>query len=225
MKSLAQSIESLEGMRGEIITSAQETLIMMGISLSTTVFFGGMLGIMLFLTSDRQLFAHRGLYAVFGALTNFMRAFPFVILMIALGGISKWLIGTRIGPYAASFVLSVAGIFYFARLVEQNLKDIPRGIIEACTSMGASPLSIVGVLINEARSALVLSVTVLAIGLLSYSAAAGMIGGGGIGDLAIRYGYMRARSEVTVFVVLILSLVVIFIQALGNFFAKKLDKR
>ena len=119
----------------------------------------------------------------------------------------------------------MAGSFYFARLVEQNLRDVPRGIIEAVDSMGASPLTIVKVLLGEARSALVLSVTILCISLLSYSAAAGMIGGGGIGDLAVRYGYMRSKEEVTVFVVIILSIMVIIIQAIGNAIAKKLDKR
>lgn len=115
--------------------------------------------------------------------------------------------------------------FIFARLVEQNLKDIPKGIIEAVDSMGATPLTVVGVLLNESRSGLILSMTTLCISLLSYSAAAGMIGGGGLGDLAVRYGYMRSRTEVTVFVVIVLSVIVIIIQSIGNLLARKLDKR
>lgn len=220
-----KTIDSLNSIQGELITSFKETLIMMGLSTTFAVLIGGVFGIFLFLSSDKQLFANRPLYAVLGGFTNFMRAFPFIILMIAMGGITKAIVGTKIGPIAASLVLAVAGSFYFARLVEQNLKDVPKGIIEAVDSMGASPLTIIKVLLTEARSSLVLSVTILCISLLSYSAAAGMIGGGGLGDLAVRYGYMRSRSEITVVVVIILSIAVIIIQAVGNLLAKKLDKR
>jgi D-methionine transport system permease protein len=127
---------------------------------------------------------------------------------------------------AASLVLSVSGLFYFARLVEQNLREVPRGVIEAAISMGAAPMTIIRkVLLNEARAGMVSSITVLTIGLLSYSAAAGMIGGGGLGDLAIRYGYYRYQTEVIVFIVALLVLLVVVIQSLGNWIARKLDKR
>lgn len=226
-KSLTFSVatDSLLKIQDEILKSLAETLIMMGISTTAAVLIGGVFGVFLFLSSDKQLFNNKKLYALLGGLTNFMRAFPFIILMIAMGGITKFIIGTKIGPVAASLVLAVAGSFYFARLVEQNLKDVPRGIIEAAESMGASPVTIIKVLLGEARSALVLSVTILCISLLSYSAAAGMIGGGGLGDLAVRYGHMRSRDEITVFVVIVLSAMVIFIQFIGNLLAKKLDKR
>lgn len=225
MPDFQKAIDSLLNIQDEILLSMKETLIMMGLSTTAAVLMGGTLGIFLFLSSDKQLFANKPVYALLGGFTNFMRAFPFIILMIAMGGITKLIVGTKIGPLAASLVLAVAGSFYFARLVEQNLRDVPRGIIEAVDSMGASPFTIVKVLLGEARSALVLSVTILCISLLSYSAAAGMIGGGGLGDLAVRYGYMRSRTEITVFVVIILSIMVIFIQALGNMLAKALDKR
>lgn len=222
---IIEGIEALQKIRPEIIQSIQETLIMMAISLSMAVLFGGVMGILLFLSSERGVFAHRGIYAALGAFTNFMRAFPFIILMIAMGGITKLIVGTKIGPVAAALVLSVAGAFYFARLVEQNLKEVPRGVIEAVESMGATPLALIKVLLSEARAGLVLSITVLSISLLSYSAAAGMIGGGGLGDLAVRYGHMRSRDEITVFVVVALSLCVIVMQATGNAIAKRLDKR
>lgn len=225
MKTLSQSLDSLYSMQSEIITSLKETLIMMGLSTSVAVGLGGMLGVGLFLFGTRELYFNKPLYGVIGNITNFMRAFPFVILMIAMAGVTKFIVGTSIGPVAASIVLAVAGTFYFARLVEQNLKDVPKGIIEATDSMGATPVTMVGVLLNEARSGLILSATTLCISLLSYSAAAGMIGGGGLGDLAVRYGYMRSRSEVTVFVVIILSVFVVIIQSIGNVLAKKLDKR
>lgn len=222
---IIEGIEALQKIRPEIIQSIQETLIMMAISLSMAVLFGGVMGILLFLSSERGVFAHRGIYAALGAFTNFMRAFPFIILMIAMGGITKLIVGTKIGPVAAALVLSVAGAFYFARLVEQNLKEVPRGVIEAVESMGATPFALIKVLLSEARAGLVLSITVLSISLLSYSAAAGMIGGGGLGDLAVRYGHMRSRDEITVFVVVVLSLCVIVMQATGNAIAKRLDKR
>lgn len=225
MKTISQSIDSLHSMQAEIIKSLQETLIMMALSTSLAVLLGGMLGVALFWFGTRELYYHKPVYALIGNITNFMRAFPFVILMIAMTGLTKWIVGTSIGPLAASVVLAVAGTFYFARLVEQNLKDVPKGIIEAVNSMGAAPTTMVGVLLNESRSGLILSATTLCISLLSYSAAAGMIGGGGLGDLAVRYGYMRSRSEVTVFVVVVLSVFVIIIQSIGNMLAKRLDKR
>lgn len=146
--------------------------------------------------------------------------------MVAMGPLTLLIIGKSIGPVAASLILSVSGMFYFARLVEQNLREVPRGIIEAATSMGASPMRIIGkVLLSEARSGMVLSITVLTIGLLSYSAAAGMIGGGGLGDLAVRYGYHRFQTDVMIFIVTVLVLAVIVIQSAGNRIARKLDKR
>ncbi len=198
---------------------------MMGISTVAAIIIGGLFGIFLFLSSDKQLLQNKPLYALLGGITNFMRAFPFVILMIAMSPFTKTLIGTSIGPVAASLVLALAGSFYFARLVEQNLREVPRGIVEATESMGASPFTIIKVLLTEARSGLVLSVTILCISLLSYSAAAGMIGGGGLGDLAIRYGYYRYQTEVMIFIVIMLSIMVVGIQGIGNLLAAKLDKR
>ncbi|AWT49208.1 ABC transporter permease [Psychrobacter sp. YP14] len=212
-------------LRSEIGQAAIDTLVMMGISTTAAIIIGGLFGVFLFLTSDKQLLQNKSLYALLGGITNFMRAFPFVILMIAMSPFTKSLIGTSIGPVAASLVLALAGSFYFARLVEQNLREVPRGIVEATDSMGASPMTIIKVLLTEARSGLVLSVTILCISLLSYSAAAGMIGGGGLGDLAIRYGYYRYQTEVMIFIVIVLSLMVVGIQGIGNWLAAKLDKR
>lgn len=222
---LDTAIDSLWGMREEIAQATIDTFIMLGISTSVAILIGGFFGILLFLSSDKQFLQNKTLYSMLGNTTNFIRAFPFVILMIAMRPVTKAIVGTGIGPIAASLVLAIAGSFYFARLVEQNLREVPRGIIEATESMGATPMTIIKVLINEARSGLVLSVTILCISLLSFSAAAGMIGGGGLGDLAIRYGYYRSRNEVIIFIVLALSIMVILIQAGGNWFAQRLDKR
>lgn len=222
---LASSVNKLWDMKAEIVKATLDTLLMLGISTTVAIIIGGIFGILLFLTSDKQLFQNSPIYVILGGITNFMRAFPFVILMIAMSPLTKLIVGTGIGPIAASLVLAIAGSFYFARLVEQNLREVPRGIIEASESMGATPSTIVKVLLIEARSGLVLSVTILCISLLSYSAAAGMIGGGGLGDLAIRYGYYRYQTEVMVFIVLMLSIMVISIQAIGNWLASRLDKR
>lgn len=222
---LNEEVNKLWTLKPEIWRATIDTFIMLGISTTVAILIGGVFGVFLFLSSDRQLLQNKPLYAVLGGFTNFMRAFPFVILMIAMSPFTKTLIGTSIGPIAASLVLAIAGSFYFARLVEQNLREVPRGIIEATESMGANPLTIIKVLLTEARSGLVLSITILCISLLSYSAAAGMIGGGGLGDLAIRYGYYRYQTEVMVFIVIALSVMVIGIQGFGNWLASKLDKR
>lgn len=218
--------QNLWSLRAEIITATEQTFIMLGISVGISIILGGILGILLFVTADKQMLANRPIHQISGQLVNFMRAFPFVILMIALIKFTRLIIGTSIGPYAASLVLSIAGLFYFSRLVEQNLREVPRGILEAADAMGATPKIIIfKVLLSEARSGLVLSITILTITLLSASAAAGMIGGGGLGDLAIRYGYYRYQTEVIIFIVGLLSLMVVAIQSLGNWLSAKLDKR
>ncbi len=223
---LSQALNTIGAMRDEIVQALWETFIMVGLSTAFATLFGTLLGILLFVTSSRQLYYNRPLNLVLDNVVNLMRAFPFVILMIAMIPATRAIVGSTIGPVAASLVLSVSGLFYFARLVEQNLREVPRGVIEAAISMGATPMSIIRkVLLNEARAGMVYSITVLAIGLLSYSAAAGMIGGGGLGDLAIRYGYYRYQTEVIIFIVAILVLLVVLMQGTGNWIARKLDKR
>lgn len=220
------AINNLVAMKGEIWQAFLETLIMVGISTLVSVIIGGAIGVWLFMTSKNQLAENKAVYSSLGGFTNLMRAFPFVILIIVLIPITRLLVGTTIGPVAASFGLSVAGAFYFARLVEQNLRDVPKGIIEAAQSMGADTGTIIRkVLLVESRASLILSITTLCISLLSYSAAAGMIGGGGLGDLAIRYGYNRYQDEVMIFMVILLVIMVVIIQTLGNVLAHKMDKR
>ena len=222
----AKGFETISVMRDEIVQALWETFVMVGLSTVVATVFGTLLGILLFVTSSQQLYYNRPVNLVLDNIVNLMRAFPFVILMIAMIPATRTIVGSTIGPVAASLVLSVSGLFYFARLVEQNLREVPKGIIEAAISMGAAPMTIIRkVLINEARAGMVYSVTVLAIGLLSYSAAAGMIGGGGLGDLAIRYGYYRYQTETIVFIVALLVVLVVLIQSLGTFIARKLDKR
>jgi D-methionine transport system permease protein len=210
----------------ELWTALGQTLTMLGIGLSAAVLIGGPLGVLLFLVADGQSLQNRPASLLLGWFVNTVRSFPFIILLVALVPVTRIIAGTSIGPLAASVPLAFAAIPYFARMVEQALRDVPRGVIEAAHAMGASELQIVlRVLLVEARSALVLALTVLAISFLSYSAVAGVVGGGGIGDLAIRYGYYRFETDVMVATVVVLIVIVQTIQFTGNRIARRLDKR
>lgn len=221
-----QAVQNIMGMKSEIIKALWETFLMVGISTTVATILGTILGVTLFVTGSRQLHRNVPINSILNTIVNLMRAFPFVILMIAMIPATRAIVGSTIGPIAASMVLSVSGTFYFARLMEQNLREVSKGVIEAAISMGATPFSIIRkVLLSEARAGIVSSITVLSISLLSYSAAAGMIGGGGLGDLAIRYGYYRYQTEMIVFIVAILVLLVALMQTTGDWLARKLDKR
>lgn len=210
----------------EFYKALSETFIMVGISSVFGIVAGGLLGVWLFVSGERQLFANAAANRILNGVISLMRAFPFVILMIVLMPLTRLIVGTSFGPTAASVSLSVAASFYFARLVEQNLKEVPRGVVEAAQAMGATPNTIIfKVLLSEARSGLVLSITILMIAVLGESAAAGLIGGGGIGDLGIRYGHQRYMPDVMAAVVLVLTLMVIVIQSIGNFLSARLNKR
>jgi D-methionine transport system permease protein len=210
----------------DLAVALGQTLAMLGMGVSSAVLFGGPLGILLFLVGDGQALQNRLLALLLGWTVNTIRSFPFIILLVALVPLTRLIVGTSIGPLAASVPLSVAAVPYFARLVEQTLRDVPRGVIEAAQAMGASDLQIVTrVLLVEARSGLVLALTVLAISFLSYAAVAGVVGGGGIGALVVRYGYYRFDTDLMVFTVAVLVALVQVIQLTGTRFARRLDKR
>jgi D-methionine transport system permease protein len=218
--------ESLIGLLPDLAVALGQTLTMLGIGVSAAVLFGGPLGILLFLVGDGQSLQNRPLALLLGWTVNTIRSFPFIILLVALVPLTRLIVGSSIGPLAASVPLAIAAVPYFARLVEQTLRDVPRGVIEAAQAMGASELQIVTrVLLVEGRSGLVLALTVLAISFLSYSAVAGVVGGGGIGDLAIRYGYYRFETDIMVFTVAVLVALVQVIQLTGTRVARRLDKR
>jgi len=218
--------ENIVAILPELWTAIGQTALMLTIGLSAAVLLGAPLGIWLFLLSPGQSLSNRPLFAVVSWLVNTVRSFPFIILLVALVPFTRALVGSSIGPVAAAVPLSFAAIPYFARLVEQNLRDVSRGVIEAAHAIGASEFQIIArVLLVEARSGLVLALTVLAISFLSYSAVAGVVGGGGIGDLAIRYGYYRFQTDVMVLTVAILIVLVQIIQFAGNAIARRLDKR
>ena len=223
---MSERLDALLLLWPELGAAIGQTALMVGVCIGSAVLVGGPLGVVLFLTGPRQSLAHRPLHAALGWIVNTVRSFPFIILLVALVPFTRVVAGTSIGPLAAAVPLSFAAIPYFARLVEQTLRDVPRGTIEAAHAMGASEWQIVMlVLVREARSGLVLAVTVLIVSFLSYSAVAGVVGGGGIGDLAIRYGYYRFQTDVMIATVALLVLVVQTIQFVGNRVARALDKR
>jgi D-methionine transport system permease protein len=223
---LTSAWQDLNMMWPEILQALQETGLMLSVGLTCAVVIGGPMGIVLYLSQSGQMFAHRAVNGVLSWLVNLVRSFPFIILMVSLVPLTRMIVGSTIGPVAAAVPLSFAAIPYFARLVEQTLREIPRGVVEAAEAMGASPWQIISkVLINEARAGLISSLTILSISFLSYTAVAGVVGGGGIGDLAIRYGYYRFQTDVMVAMVLLLVVIVQTVQFAGNRLASRLDKR
>lgn len=210
----------------EIAKATGDTLIMLGWSLLFTVIIGMALGIILFLTSKGQLLQNLPLYGVLSLIVNILRSVPFVILMISVFPITKAIVHTTIGVQGAIPPLVIAAAPFLARLVETALREIDGGVIEAAQSMGATPWQIVWrVLMPEARPGLISAVTVTAVALLSYSAMSGVVGGGGLGDLSLRYGYMRFRTDIMIVTVIILVLFVQFLQMLGDRLVAKFNRK
>ncbi|MFE5431068.1 methionine ABC transporter permease [Peribacillus simplex] len=210
----------------EIYLGVGQTFLMVGIAILAAILLGLPLGFLTFLTSKEQLLEQTILNNVLNAMINTVRSFPFIILLIALIPFTRTLLGTSVGPLAASIPLSIAAIPFLARLVEQSLREVPKGTIEAAVAMGGSPFQIISkVLLLEARSGLLLGLTVTAVSFISYSAIAGVVGGGGIGDLAIRYGYYRFQTDIMITTVFLLIILVQSVQFAGNYLSAKLDKR
>jgi D-methionine transport system permease protein len=208
-----------------LVKATFETLYMVIVSAIFTVAIGLPLGIILVVTSKNHIAENRWISGVLSYVVNMTRSLPFIILMIFIIPITRWLIGTSIGTEAAIVPLVFAAIPFFARVVESALHEVDDGVIEAAIAMGATPLQIiVRVMIPEALPSLILGVTITIINLLGYSAMAGAIGGGGIGDLAIRYGYHRFRTDVMLMTILLLVALVQGIQSSGNLVAQKIIK-
>ncbi|MFJ8234814.1 methionine ABC transporter permease [Ureibacillus sp. NPDC094379] len=210
----------------DIWKAFKETLTMIGIALLISLVIGLPLGILLFVTDKGLFWENRLIKNIFGFVVNLVRSIPFIILLVALFPLTKLIVGSTIGPVAASVSLSVAAIPYFARLVESSLREIDKGVIEATIAVGATPWMLIkDVLIPEARTSIIRGVTLTVISLVAYSAMAGVVGGGGIGDLAIRFGYYRYDNTIMVSTVAILIILVQLIQLAGEQFAKSIDKR
>ena len=201
----------------EIGYASLDTLNMLGGSLLFTVLLGLPLGVLLFLTGPRQMFEQRALYAVLSLLVNVLRSVPFVILLILMIPLTVLLTGTSLGVAGAIPPLVVGATPFFARLVETALREVDRGIIEATQAMGATTLQIIfRALLPEALPGLIAAATVTAITLVSYTAMSGLIGGGGLGDLAVRYGYQRYQPDVMAVTVILLLVLVQILQTVGD---------
>ncbi|GKW06794.1 methionine ABC transporter permease [Pectobacterium carotovorum] len=210
----------------DLFAAFGETFQMVGISTLLAVLGGLPLGLLIYVT-DRNLFwQNRAVYLFGTVLVNIIRSIPFVILLVLLLPLTQILLGNTIGPVAAAVPMSVAAIAFYARLVDSALREIDPGIVEAAEAFGASPMRIIGtVLLPEAKAGLLRGLTITLVSLIGYSAMAGIVGGGGVGDLAIRFGYYRYETEVMVITVIALVILVQVVQTLGDWLSKRADKR
>ncbi|WP_173435136.1 methionine ABC transporter permease [Selenomonas ruminantium] len=203
-----------------------ETVYMVAVSMAIASALGIPLGVLLYATDKGQILESPMLNKVIGTVVNAIRSIPFIILMVAIIPLTRLLVGSAIGTTAAMVPLVIASIPFIGRQVETSLKEVPYGLIEAALSMGATPMQIISrVLLPESMPSIVAQLTTVVISLVGESAMAGAIGGGGLGDLAIRYGYQRFRPEVMIATVIILIVLVQAVQFVGNTIAKHLDKK
>ena len=208
-----------------LIKSFWETSYMVVASTLLASLIGIPLGIILTVTRANHILPNAAVNSVLGVIVNATRSTPFIILMVAIIPLTRMLVGSSIGTTAAIVPLTISAAPFIARVIESSLLEIDHGVIEAAQSMGASPLQIIyKVLLPEALHSIVLGITLTVIALIGYSAMAGVLGGGGLGDLAIRYGYQRFQPDVMIVTVVILIAMVQIIQYLGDTLSKKLNK-
>ena len=209
-----------------LITGTLDTLQMTVISTIMAMIIGIPLGVVLVVTSKGHILENAALNKILGAIVNATRSIPFIILMVAIIPFTRMVVGTSIGTTAACVPLTLAAIPFLARLVETSIKDIQFGVIEAAQSMGASPFQIIRkVLLPEVLPTIIDNVTVLIVNLIGYSAMAGAIGGGGLGDIAIRYGYQRFQGDIMLATIIILIIMVQVIQMIGDGLSKAMNKK
>jgi D-methionine transport system permease protein len=210
----------------EIVQALGETFYMLIITIPLAILIGTPLGTILYLTRPGSFVNAPRLYLILNGLVNLVRSFPFLILMIAMIPVTRLIVGSALGTTAATVPMVINSVPYFARFIEQVLLDVNRGVVEAAESMGANRVQIIWkVLYTEARSGIANSITIITVSFLSYSTVAGLVGGGGIGDFAIRYGYYRYQTDVMFFTVILIVIFVQSFQFTGNYFVRKLDKR
>ena len=210
----------------EIGVAMGQTLTMLLVAIPLAVLLGTPLGVLLYTIGPNGLKHRPKLHRVLDGLVNLLRSFPFLILLIAIIPVTRFIVGTTIGTAAVIVPLTLNAIPYFARFVEQNLTQLGGGVVEAARSMGASRSQIVrDVLIVEAKPGLVSSITIMTVSFISYSAMAGLVGGGGIGDFAIRYGYYRYETPLMIIAIVLMILLVTIVQLGGSYVARRLDKR
>ncbi|HEV2512442.1 methionine ABC transporter permease [Bosea sp. (in: a-proteobacteria)] len=209
-----------------IIEATGDTLLMVAIAAGLGTALGLPLGVFLATSKKGELFAAPAVNAVLGALVNATRSTPFIILVVAIIPFTRLIAGTSIGTFAATVPLTVAATPFIARLIEGAIREVDQGLVEAARSMGATPLQIVcKVLVPEALPAIVLGLTLALVSLLGFSAMVGAVGGGGLGDLGIRYGYQRFMPDVMAIVVAVLIVLVQTVQSVGDRLSRRLNKR
>lgn len=204
-----------------------ETLIMVGISSLFTVLIGLPLGVILYVTQKGGMGENRPLHLILSSIiVNITRSIPYAILMLALIPFTRWIVGTSLGPLAASVSLAIAAIPFFARLVETALREVHPGKLDAAHAMGSTKMqSVTKVLIPEAMPGLVAGITTTIVTIIGYSAMAGLVGGGGLGRLAYNYGFQRYQPDVMIITVVVIVILVQAVQYLGDLISRKVDHR
>lgn len=206
--------------------STLQSLYMVSVSTVLTCLLGIPLGVLVVITRKGHILENNVLYRVLGVVINATRSIPFPIFIVFVIPLTRFIIGTAIGSTAVIVPLTLAAIVFMARLTETSLLEVPHGVVEAAQSIGASRWQIVwNVLLPEAKPGLTMAVTITIITLVSYSAMAGAVGGGGLGDLAIRYGYQRYQTDIMVITVVMLLLFVQFIQVLGDYLVRRFTRK
>lgn len=209
-----------------IVQATGDTLLMVAVAAGLGTVFGLPLGVFLATSKRGELFAAPAVNAVLGAVVNATRSTPFIILVVAIIPFTRLIAGTSIGTNAAMVPLTIAATPFIARLIEGAVREVDQGLVEAARSMGATPLQIVRkVLVPEALPAITLGLTLAIVSLLGFSAMVGAVGGGGLGDLGIRYGYQRFMPDVMGVVVAVLIVLVQTVQSIGDRLARRLNKR
>jgi D-methionine transport system permease protein len=213
-------------MQDLLLDATIETAQMVGLSALIAVLLGLPLALLLHTTGHGQIAANRAVNLLLGGLINAIRSVPFIILMVAIVPFTRLVAGTSIGTMAATVPLALAATAFIARLFETALREVDPGLMEAAQAMGATRLQIItSVLLPEAAPGLVAAVTVTLVSLVGYSAMAGAVGGGGLGDLGIRFGYQRFMPAVMATVVVLLIVVVQLLQSLGDLLVRRLNHR
>jgi D-methionine transport system permease protein len=217
---------STEQMFNLFLNATLETLMMVGISALVACLIGIPAGVLLHATKHQGILEHQKLNSILGMIVNIGRSVPFIILLVAIIPFTRFIVGSSIGTGAMIVPLTVASIPFIARLIEGALLDVPAGLIEAAQTMGATPLQIIiKVLIPEAMPGIINSITITLVTLVNYSAMAGTVGGGGLGDVGIQHGYIGFNPTIILITVILLVIIVQIIQSIGERIIKNVDHR
>lgn len=207
-----------------LIKAFGESMYMVFFSTLFSLILGFIVAILLILTAPDGLKPNKAIYSVLDAVINILRSFPFIILIVSIAPLTKLIVGKSIGQTAAIVPLTIAAAPFVARVIESALKEVDKGVVEAAKSFGASNTQIIfKVMLKEAVPSIISGLTLTVISIIGYSAMAGTVGAGGLGDLAVRYGYQRYQTDIMIVTVIILIIIVQVLQSLGNYLYKKLS--